>query len=821
MFRFFSWNVLRLETFWQDVRYGARMLRRSPGFAAAAVLTFALGIGANTAIFSIVDAAILRPLPYDEPDRIVSVSQHNPQTGRSTTGMMPRDFLDWRERTDLFEHIALIGGGAFTLLGDGEPEELRVNRVTEGFFEMMRTQPMLGRAFTRSDEQPGRERVAILSHAFWKARFAAAPDVIGRQLRLNGQPYEIVGVLPERFVYPAGARRPTPIFLPLTLTGEDRQHGVIQSMAFGPTLRLKDGKAREEVEAALSQIQAAADPRKLGMNKGYTRVELTPLLEEYVGSARSWMLMLLGAVALVLLIACANVANLVLAHGTARVRELTVRGALGASRGRIARQLLAESLLLATVGAAAGLAVAWWGLGVLRATLPPGIPRASTIGMDLRVLGFTAAAAIATGLVCGLLPALQGSRLDLATGMKEGSGASVGTAGRRLRHVLAWVEVALAVMLLVGAGLFISSFARVLRVDYGFDARGVVTIDYGSRRLAPGEKPDLTYLPRMLDAARGVPGVEAALVTAGNGPFFGGSTTSPFKVIGRPKVAADARPQIRIKRVSPGFLEILRVPILRGRTFTSQDSRSGVATLVINESAARQFWPKQDPIGQRIEMAQTNAQQWEIVGVAGDVRYNDPTLPPVPEAFLNYELATFHGGGTLLLRAPGDASAIVPAIKAAIWAVNPSQTLTSVQSVDAQYERTTAARRFNMLLMAIFATLAVTIAATGIYGVIAFLVGKRTREIGVRIALGASPREVVALFLRQGVSVVLAGIAAGLIAAWWLSRAVQQFLFEVEPRDPLVFATVCTILTVVGVLASWLPARRAARVDPLQALRTE
>ncbi len=814
-------SVLRLETLWQDVRYGARMLRRSPGFAAAAILTFALGIGANTAIFSIVDAAILRPLPYDEPDRIVNVSQHNPQTGRQTDGMMPRDFLDWRERTDLFEHIALIGGGAFTLVGDGEPEEIRVNRVTEGFFEMMRVQPMLGRAFTRADEEPGRERVAILSHAFWKTRLGASPDVIGHQLRLNGQPYEIVGVLPERFVYPAGARRPTPIFLPFTFTAKDRQHGIIQSMSFGPTLRLKDGKTREEVEAVLSQIQAAADPRKLAFNKGYTRVELTPLLEEYVGTARSWMLMLLGAVAFVLLIACANVANLVLAHGTARIRELTVRGALGASRWRIARQLLAESLLLATVGAAAGLAVAWWGIGVLRAALPPGIPRASTIGMDLRVLGFTAAAAIATGLVCGLLPALQGSRLDLTTGMKEGSGASAGKAGRRVRHMLAWVEVALAVMLLVGAGLFISSFARVLWVNYGFDARGVVTIDYGSRRLAPGEKPDLTYLPRVLEAVRSVGGVEAALVTAGNGPFFGGSTTSPFKVIGRPDVPADARPQIRIKRVSPGFLEILRVPILRGRRFTSQDSRSGVATLVINESAARQFWPNQDPIGQRIEMAQTNEQQWEVVGVAGDVRYNDPTLPPVPEAFLNYELATFHSGGTLLLRAAGDASAIVPAIKGAIWTVNPAQTLTNLQSVDTQFGRTTAARRFNMLLMSIFAALALLIAATGIYGVIAFLVGRRTREIGVRVALGASPSEVVALFLRQGVFVVVAGIAAGLVGAWWLSRAVQQFLFEVEPRDPLVFATVGAVLMVVGVLASWLPARRAARVDPLTALRAE
>ena len=813
-----SWSAARLENVWQDVRYGARMLRRSPGFAAAAILTFALGIGANTAIFSIVDAAILRPLPYDEADRLVTGAQHNPQTGRQTTGMMPRDFLDWRERTDLFEHIALIGGGAFTLTGHGDPEELRVSRVTQGFFEMLRTPPLLGRVFTRDDEAPDRGRIAILSYGFWTTRFGASPDIIGKHLRLDGRPYEIVGVLPEWFVYPAGARRPTPVFLPMTFTAEDRQYGVVQSMGFGPTLRLKDGKSLEEVEAALSQIQASADPRKQAFNKGYTRVELTPLIESYIGTARSWMLMLLGAVALVLLIACANVANLTLAHGVLRVRELAVRGALGASRWRLARQLLAESLLLAILGASAGVGVAWCSLELLRAALPPGIPRASTIALDLRVLGFTTLLAIVTGVFCGLVPAIQGSRVDLTGGMKEGSGATVSRGRQRLRQTLAWAEVALAVMLLVGAGLFITSFARLLNVNYGFDTRGLLTVDYGVRRLASGEKRDLTYLPRLLEAVRSTTGVEAALITSGNGPFRGGYSTFPLRVIGRPQPTTDAAASLRISRVSPGFFEILRVPIVRGRSFSAQDKPGAMPAVVINDSAARQFWPGADPIGDRIEIEKV---PWEIVGVAADMRYTDPTEAPMPSAFMHYEQSPLHGGGTLLLRTIGDRATVISAVKTAVWSLNPEQTLIELQTVDAQYARMTAARRFNMTVMSIFASLALVIAATGIYGVIAFLVGRRTKEIGVRIALGARRSEVVALFVRQGMAAVMAGIAAGLLGAWLLARSVQAFLFEVEPRDPMVFAIVAVTLALIGAMASWLPARRAARVDPVSALRAE
>ena len=818
MFKSFSRSVRRLETVWQDVRYGARMLRRSPGFAAAAILTFGLGIGANTAIFSIVDAAILRPLPYDEPHRLVTVTQHNPQTGRSSTGMMPREFLDWRSRTDLFEYIALIGGGAFTLAGDGEPEEIRVTRVTEGFFEMLRTPPLLGRAFTRDDEEAGRDKVAVLSYGFWQTRFAGAPDVIGKVLRLDGQPYEVVGVLPEQFSYPAGSRRPTPVYLPFTFTAADRQYGVIQSRLGAPTLRLKDGRTMEEVEAALSQMQAAGDDRKLAFNKGYTRVELTPLVESYVGAARSWMLMLLGAVTLVLLIACANVANLIIAHGTTRARELTVRGALGASRWRLARQLLIESLVLAAIGGTAGVAVAWWSLEAIRAALPPGIPRASTIGLDLRVLGFTMGTVILTGLGCGLVPALQGSRRDLTAGMKDGSGATPGGSRQKARHALAWLEVALAVMLLVGAGLFISSFTRLLRLDYGFDPRSLVTIDYARQRIPEGRPEDLTYLPRMLAAVRQLPGVEAALVTAGNGPFFGGSTTVPFRVLGREDPGGQERHDIRIKRVSAGFLEILRVPIVRGRSFTPADSRQAAPVLVLNEAAARRFFPGEDPIGQRLELQK---QHWDVIGIAGDMRYKDPTEAPVPEAFLNYEQATLHGGGTLLVRGNGNALDSVAAVKAAIWSVNSAQVLSNVQTVDAQFGRTTAQRRFNMLLMSIFALLAVTIAATGIYGVIAFLVGRRTREIGVRMALGAQRSEVVRLFLKQGLLVVSTGIAGGLLGAWWLARNLQSFLYEVDARDPVVFATVAVTLALVGMAASWIPARRAAWVDPLTALRSE
>jgi predicted permease len=804
----------------QDVKYALRILRRSPGFALAAILTFALGIGANTAIFSIVDAAILRPLPYDEPERLVTFTLHNPTTGRKTTGAMPRDFLDWRARQTVFDQVALTAGGLYRLLGAGEPEELRVARVSAGYFEMLRTTPALGRSFAEADEYAESPRVIIISHDFWKTRFASAPDAVGKTLRLDDQRFEIVGVLPERFQYPAGATRQTGIFLPYTFTAEDRQHGVVQSMGYNPTGRLRTGVSIAEAEAAMGQLQSSLDVNHAGFNKGYTRVELKPLLEDYIGDARKWMLMLLGAVGFVLLIACANVANLVLAHGTTRVRELTVRAAVGATRWRIARQLLAESLLISLMGAAAGLIVAWWGLGLLRAAMPTSIPRAASVALDGRVLAFTTAIALITGLVCGLLPAFRSSRVDFASGLKDGApGATIGKAGRRIRNTLAWAEVALAVVLLVGAGLFIRSFSRLVRVNQGFDSAGVVSMAVSPPRTATDAARNRAYMLQTLAAIRGLTGVEAAL-TDSSGPYAGGYSSFPLRVAGRAPAPVDAAGRtdesqmIRFRKVSAGFLELLRVPLLRGRSLSSEDTAQSPPVALINEAAARRFWGDEDPLGQRIEIQKTT---FEIVGVVGDMRYGGPAAPPAPEAFLSFEQSASRGG-TFLVRASADT---IPAIKAAIWNIDPAQPITDLRTAEEQFGRATAARRFNMLLMTIFAALALAIAATGIYSVIAFIVSQRTREIGVRVALGAQRSQVLALFLRYGAAVVFAGISGGLIGAWWLAKTVQSFLFEVDPRDPVVFALVATVLGVVGLAACWIPARRAARIDPLVALRTE
>jgi predicted permease len=560
---------------------------------------------------------------------------------------------------------------------------------------------------------------------------------------------------------------------------------------------------------------AAADTHKKAFNKGYLRAEVIPLLEDYVGTARSWMLMLLGAVGLVLLIACANVANLVLAHSSTRVRELTLRGAIGASRWRIARQLIAESLLLSVLGAAAGVLVAWWGLSLLRGAMPTTIPRAFSIGLDLRVLGFTSLLAIGTGFVCGLLPALRGSRVDLVGGLKDGTGATAGAGRQRVRHMLAWAEIALAVMLLVGAGLFISSFARLMRVDQGFDPSGLTSFGLSLPRPVGEQKPDPDLVPRVLAAVRAVPGVDAALIGNGGGPYEGGWSSFPLRLAGRP---VNADESIRYRTVSTGFMTMLNVPIRAGRDLSSTDTVRSAPVALVNEAAARAFWGTQTPLGSRLEI---NTVTYEVVGVVGDMRYQGPAAPPVPEAFLHYEQVRPSGGPTFLVRSRRQAGSVLPDVKAAIWTVVPGGPITTVRTAEELFGRATATRRFNMLLMSIFAALALVIAATGIYGVIAFVVSQRTREIGVRVALGARGSEVVRMFLRQGATVIAAGITAGLIGAWLLARTVQGFLFEVEPRDPVVFTVVAVVLAFVGLLACWLPARRAARIDPLIALRSE
>ena len=804
-----------LLTVWQDIRYAFRILRRSRGFAVAVILTFAVGVGANTAIFSIVDAAILRPLPYDASDRLVDFRLVNRLSGRTSTGVSARDFLDWRDKSTAFERIAMTGGGAFTLLGAREPEQVRVSRVTGGFFELMHVKPAAGRLFTEADEVPGHAQIVVLTYEFWQSRLGGAPDVIGRVLRLDDHPYEIVGVLPDGFSYPAG-RLANPLFLPLSFDATDRQTGVAQSMGFSVIGRLRNGISVAAAQSAMSQLQSALDEYHVSFNKGYSIVHLTPMLEWYVGDARPWMLMLLGAVACVLLIACANVANLFIAHGTTRVRELTVRGALGASRSRIARQLLAESMVLTTIGAAAGVAIAWWTLDLLRGSLPSSIPRSSSVTLDWRVFGITSVISIATGILCGLYPALQGSRVDLVRGLKDDAAntTTATTARQRVRYGLAWIEMALATMLLVGAGLMIASFARVLNVEKGFDASNIVSLEvvFDRRQQDDRTKTELAAILTAVHAQQ----VEASLVVTGSGPFEGGYMTTPLRIVERGSTDGTAPQNIGLRKVSAGFLDMLHVPLRAGRHFSAVDTERSVPVTIVNDAAVRQFWDGRSPLGQHLEIGKT---VYEIVGVVGDMRYRTVTSAPVPEAYIPYLQSTV-GGSNLLIRAERGTD-IVPAIKAAIWSVNPNLPVPNVKTADQLFARATAPRRFNMLIMSVFAALAVLIAATGVYGVLSLVVTQRRREIGVRMALGATSTAIVRMFIIGSSGIIFGGIAIGVAGAWLLARSIQSFLFEVQPRDPAVFASVAVLLATVGLMASWLPGRRAVRIDPVDSLRSE
>ena len=815
------WIWRWLDHFWQDARYASRAFRRSPSFSIAAFVTLALGIGVNAAIYSIVDAAILRPLPYTRPDRLVSVRLDNRLTGFQTTGMMPRDFLDWRERNSVFRSIAATGGAPLTLEG-GDPERLLAARVTSEFFDVFDVKPLFGRTFTVQDEEPANGQVVILSNEFWRQRFGGAPGAIGRTLTCLEGSYQIVGVLPANFSYPAG-RRPTAMFVPMTFDSQDRQYGVAQSLGAAVVGRLRDDVAVAQAQSAMTQLQSALDQHHVGFNRGYSVVELIPLLNVYVSSARSWMLLLLGAVACVLLIACANVANLFIAHAAARVHELTIRGALGAGRRRIAAQLMIETLVIAGAGGVAGILLGWLTLNLLRTSLPSSIPRAISIGLDARVLGVMSLAVIATGLICGILPAFQASRLDLVEGLKQAGGhsATAARAPQRTRYTLAWSEVTLATLLLVGAGLLIVSFARLLNVPKGFDPTGVMSFEISFPQMR-GQSVDAASaharaeFAAILAAVRTRPGLEAALDVTGSAPFEGGYTQVPFVRAGDTPPTGKGFKLLGLQRVSDGFLEMLRVPIRSGRSLAPSDTATSNPVVVVNEAAVKELWDGRSPLGDRIRI---NKALYEVVGVAGDIRYRGPATPPVPEAFVPY-LQSYVAGGPLLVRARARED-VIPLVKAAVWSVDPTLPITDIRTADELFDLATAERRFNMELISVFALLALAIAATGVYGVLAFAMNQRRREIGIRLALGAQPASVVAALVRSAGFVIAAGIASGLGAAWALSRTVQSFLFEVNPRDPLLLAGVATTIAIVATAAAWLPARRAASVDPLTVLRTE
>jgi putative ABC transport system permease protein len=807
-----------------DLKAAFRSLRSSKTFTAVALIVLALGIGASTAIFSVVDAVVLRGLPFDEPDRLVAVGERRPpgnlpepaRDAQAVSSSSPQNYVDWAAQQQVFEAMAAIAGGAFTLREPGaEPEDLRAQRVTAGFFKVLRVRPAIGQPFTADNEVDGRHRVAVLSDGLWRRRFGGTPDIIGKAIPLEGGSYEVVGVMPSDFEYPIGSLRPTDLWVPYVVPQDERiRNPQSRSIYLSSIARLKPGVSLEQAQAEMDRIAASLKVTHPVWNKD-DLAGVRPLRDHIVGArTKSWMLMLLGAVAIVLLIACANVANLLLARASTREREVGIRAALGAGSWRLVRQLLVESLVLAVIGTILATILAWWGNQILKSSMPDGVPRIATIALDLRVLAAAAGLSLVTGLLFGTVPALQLSRPDLTMALKEGArGASTGAGRQRLRSILVVAEVALAVVLLVGASLFIGSFITLMRIDPGLDPSHVLTVQV-SPRFDPGTRPDHSEsFAQIVERVSRTPGVLHASMISGGMPLGGSMSITTMKVQGKEPPKDNG---VSIRRVTPEYHQALRIPLRSGRLFEPSDTKNAPAVLIINDSAAKKYFPGENPLGRVVNLDRDRT----IVGVVGDVHQRSLETDARDEAY-----APMAQGpvvfGELVIRTSGEPYEVLPAVKAAVLGVLPDVPLRTIRSMDEVIGRQVAQRKLNMLLLGLFGLLGLVISAVGIYGVMAYIVSHRTREIGVRMALGASRFSMVRMVLVNAGIMTALGLAIGGVGAWWLSSAARTFLFRLESNDPRAFLAALAALAIAALVASAVPARRAASVDPIVALRAE
>jgi putative ABC transport system permease protein len=824
-----------MDTIVREIRHALRSLARSPGFTAVTVVTLALGIGANVAIFSVVDAVLLRPLPFPEPDELTTVWLHNPAQGIDEDITSYPSFLDWREGGSSFERMVGVRGLSVNLTGaageaGGEAEELRGAAVTEGFFSMLGVAPALGRGFSDREGVDGDTRVTVLSHELWTRRFGADRSILGRAIRLGGEPYRVVGVMPPGARFPEDAELWMPLSFDGPLQGLREARGALFLPVYG---RLSDGVTLARAQAEMDAVAARLEERYPDANAG-TGILLEPLAETVVGDVRQTLLVLLGAVALVLLIACANLANLLLARGAGHTRELAVRAALGAGGVGLARRVMVESLLLGFAGGALGLAGATAGVRALLALAPADLPRIAALGgpeavgalgVSWPVFVFALAAALATGLLFGLLPALRAARVAPGEALRTGGAGSVGPGGPlgRARHAFVAVQFALALVLLAGAGLMVRSGVLLQRVDPGFEPRGVLSfrISLPSAEYPEGE-PVRSFYRRLLESLEGAPGVESADAVS-TLMLSRLPNSAPIAVEGATDVSeADANLPIPYDAVSPGFFRTLRIPLLDGRTFTAADRAGGTPVAVVNRALARRYFPEGRAVGGRLTFGDPSSDaEWiEVVGVVGDARRSGLEREARPSVYLPTGQWTPHRM-TVVARTAGEPAALVPAVRRAVRELDPEQPVTEVRTLGEALARTGDTRRFATWLIGLFSVVAVALAAVGIYGVMAYAVGRSRREIGVRIALGAHPGQVARGVVARGMKLVVAGLAVGLAGAFALTRFLGTLLYGTGPTDPLTFALVVTALAGVALAANLLPARRAARTDPLTVLREE
>jgi putative ABC transport system permease protein len=801
----------------QDIRYGFRMLRTRPGFTAIAVIALALGIGANTAIFSMINSVLLRPLPYPEPGRLVMLEENGKDGKSSNTSYATTK--DWSERSQSFENISAVRDWSITLTGEGEPEMLHGMRVSSNYFGLLAVKPALGREFLPEEDSPATRRVVILSHGLWERRFGADTQIAGKPISLGGQTFTVAGVMPRGFEDLVAARlfQKADLWAPLgydaSLPWACRTCRHIQAVA-----RLKPGVSIEQAGAEMNGISGTLvqeHPHDYAM----AGVTIIPLLDKFVGAVRPALYVLLGAVGLVLLIACANVGNLLLARATQRQKEIAIRSALGARRGRIIRQLLTESLLLSAGGTVVGLILVWWGMELLIALSPTDILRLNEVNVDVRVLGFTLALSLLTGIIFGLAPALQASKIDLNTALKEGARGSTG-AGHRMRNLLAVSEIALALVLLVGAGLLVRSFLRVLDVTPGFEAANLVTMNVSANgtRYADDAKVRAFY-DEVLQRVAALPGVEAAAVVS-NLPLGGNMDQYGFHVEEKPMANPEDAPSAERYVVSPDYLRAMRIPLLAGREFSERDGPTAPLVVLISESTARSIWPNEDPIGKRVRMGGPNGPLRTIVGITGDVTHTGLDTPPGLEAYVP-EAQWTSSDMLLVVRTPTDPKPLLETVRNQIWTVDKELPIYRVATMDQLVSASVAQRRFTLVLLSMMALLAATLAALGIYSVMSYSVTQRTQEIGIRMALGAKSSDVLRLVVGQGMLLALGGIVVGLAAAAALTRLMSALLFGISVTDPVTFAAIAVALAVVALGACLVPARRATKLDPMIALRYE
>ena len=800
-----------MESVWQDLRYSARMFFKHPAFTVIAVLTLSLGIGANTAIFSIVNAVLLRPFPYQAPEQLVIV-------GEFAVGgpVSYPNFIDWRDDRNVFESTSAVRSNeSYNFSGSGEPERLQGRLVSAGFLTLLGVKPFLGRDFLPEDDRPGATPAVMLSYGFWSRTFGNDPNIIGKTITLNNQSYTVTGIMPPDFQFGL----PADVTIPIGLSAERfKVRG--GDPGIGVVARLKPNVSQEQTESELNVIYKRLEQQYPDTNTGRRGV-LRPLHESFVGSVRQPLLILLGAVGLVLLIACANVANLLLVRASTRKREMSVRVALGANRWRIIRQLLTESFLLAAIGGGLGILLAHWGTRLIASRLPDGIPRIAEANVDVRVLMFTLGVSLVTGLLFGLAPALQASRLNLTDALKEGDRGSVGR--QHLRNVLVVCEVALTLTLLVGAGLLIQSFRRVLQVDPGFKSQNLLTMQVSVNN--PDGNQVVSFFKQLQENVRSLPGVKSVAIS--NGLPLGVVNRPVFFIQGRPLPEPGKAPGGIRYTVSPDYFQTMGIELVKGRTFNAQDTPSTPLVVVIDEAFAQQF-TNEDPIGQRMSQ-NPSGPTYEIVGVVRHVEQDnlDAQAARTPQFYLNFnQMPADRWPGSvrrvnLLTRTNVEPTSLAGAVRGQIAALNKDQAVFNVRTMEQIVSQSVAPRRFSMLLLAVFALVALALAVIGIYGMLSYAVAQRTREIGLRMTLGAQRTDVMRLVIGHGMKLAIAGVVLGLIASFALTRTMKNLLFGVSATDPITFVSITLLLAVVALLACWIPARRATKVDPMVALRYE